>query len=151
MYLACLSVVGNYICIRNATSSFSGNCQARSSYIRKLWEMFSDTAIINTLKLVRGFLPKRYKWLIFFIKKCRFCPVFFFFNYYYFFFYLLIQIYGTRFQTLNSSEFMEWNACIISLRKLSKNAFNWENKTNTFWDPSFRRLLYWSPRNRWKS
>ena len=77
MYLACLSVVGNHICIRNATSAFSGNFQARSSYIRKLWEMFSDTAIINTLKLVRGFHPKRYKWLIFFIKKCRFCPFFF--------------------------------------------------------------------------
>ena len=103
MYLACLSVVGNYICIRNATSAFSGNFQARSSYIRKLWEMFSDTAIINTLKLVRGFHPKRYKWLIFFIKKCRFCQLFFFYYYFIFlFFYFLFAYSDLRYKVPDS-------------------------------------------------
>ena len=44
---------------------------------------------------------------------------------------------------------MEWNACIF--KKTFKTCPQEENKTDTFWDPGFRRPLYWSPRNRSKS
>ena len=50
------------------------------------------------------------------------------------------------------SEEKIWNEMPVSyVKKTFKNCLLEENKTNTFWDPSFRRLLYWSPRNRSKS
>ena len=44
-----------------------------------------------------------------------------------------------------------WNEMLVTLRNLSKNAFKRKIKLTHFWDPSFRRLLYWSPRNHSKS
>ena len=40
-----------------------------------------------------------------------------------------------------------WNEMPVTLSYLSKNAFKRKIKLTHFWDPSFRRLSHWSPRN----